>query len=210
MSRISLEKSSVQKYDILIEGYARDGEEEDYIASPTTVLIYDEGKTILTDPGASAKGLLKALEDRELSVSDVDILFLSHYHPDHFLNLKLFPNHPLYDGSVLWDGDKEYDYEGSKVIPGTKVRIIETPGHTLEHVSLLLEVEDEGTVCVAHDVFWWEDGAQDISDYDAMINYEDPFVTDMKALKKSRKKVLEVADVIIPGHGEKFDNPFKN
>lgn len=209
MSRINWFELKVHKYDILIEGYARDGDDGDYFASPTTVLISDGDKLILTDPGANSKELKAALIQRDLTVDDIDILFLSHYHPDHFLNLKMFPDHPLYDGSVYWDEDREVEYEGSKVIPGTRIKIIETPGHTLEHVSLLLEVKDEGIVCVAHDVFWWEDGAQDISDYDSMINYKDPFVTDMKSLKKSRKKVLEIADVIIPGHGKKFNNPFK-
>jgi len=34
--------------------------------------------------------------------------------------------------------------------------------------------------------------------------HEDEFATDIEKLKESRKKVLEIADWIIPGHGKMF------
>jgi hypothetical protein len=36
------------------------------------------------------------------------------------------------------------------------------------------------------------------------MNLKDPYVKNEKDLKESRKKVLEIADYIIPGHGKMF------
>ena len=36
------------------------------------------------------------------------------------------------------------------------------------------------------------------------MNKEDDYANDMEKLKESRKKALEIADYIIPGHGKKF------
>jgi len=36
------------------------------------------------------------------------------------------------------------------------------------------------------------------------MNRKDPFVKDKVALMNSRKKLLEIADYIIPGHGKMF------
>ena len=93
-------------------------------------------------------------------------------------------------------------------IPGTDIEIIPTPGHAPEHCSLLVTDVNFGKVCVAQDVFWWEDGKQKTDDYEVLINQNDPFASDFEELKKSRKKVLKIAEYIIPGHGKIFKNEF--
>lgn len=141
-----------------------------------------------------------------LKPEDIDIVYLTHYHPDHFLNISLFPNKDIVDGSIIWRKDEEIIIENK--IPGTDLEIIPTPGHSPEHSSILVQTQ-EGIVCVAQDVFWWVDGEQSTNDYDTMINYEDPYASNMEDLKASRKKILEIADLIIPGHGKIFTNIFK-
>lgn len=191
---------------ILVEGYAHPGANNSFHASPTTTLIYDGDKKVLVDPGTNKEALLKALSDQGLTVNDIDILYLTHYHPDHFLNIKLFPDHDLYDGGVLWKDDQEIFH--SEKIPGTDITILPTPGHSPEHTSLIIET-NEGVVCVAQDVFWWEDGKQKSDNLEELMKLKDPYATDLDALKESRKKVLELADWIIPGHGRMFKNPRK-
>jgi len=198
----------MNKIKILIQGYAYQGENGNFFASPTTTLIYHNYKRILVDPGTNSKKLLEELAKENLTPNDIDILYLTHYHPDHFLNIKLFPSLPLVDGSMVWKEDEEIIIEDGK-IPGTEIQILLTPGHTAEHSSLLVPTDDLGLVCIAQDVFWWEDGKQKTDNVEEMINYEDPFASDFEALKKSRKLVLEKADWIIPGHGEMFKNPSK-
>jgi glyoxylase-like metal-dependent hydrolase (beta-lactamase superfamily II) len=63
-----------------------------------------------------------------------------------------------------------------------------------------------GKVVVVGDIFWWTEKGEPKKDFESLINLEDPYVKDEKALKESRKKILEVADWIIPGHGKMFKN----
>lgn len=200
----------MDKYKILIQGYAREVDNK-YFASCTTVLIESKGKKVLVDPGADKEALLKALDEESLTVGDIDTLFLTHYHPDHFLNIRLFPNIDIMDGYTIWKdtGEEIFSDDGScmKYISDTNIEILPTPGHREEHVSLLIKTDKEGVVCIAQDVFWWEDGKQPKSPtYDELIELEDPYLSNKGELIKSRKLVLEKADWIVPGHGIGFEN----
>lgn len=188
----------------MVEGYARPGENGSYVASPSSYLVEAGDKKILVDPGANKEKLLVALEKLNLTPEDISFVYLSHYHPDHFLNIKMFPFQDVVDGEMIWKDDKEEFHQGNLNIEG--IEILKTPGHSPEHTSLLV-VTDEGVVCLAQDVFWWEDGKQKSDTEEDLLNLEDPFMTDKDALLQSRKLVLEKADWIIPGHGKKFKNP---
>ncbi len=181
---------------VLIEGYAKETS-SGWLASSTTTLIKDGDKDIIVDPGINRKLLLRTLKQEGLTPSDVDIVFLTHYHPDHALLAAIFEKVIVVDGDTIYENDKETEYEGK--IPGTNLQSIATPGHAHEHCSLLVPT-DEGKVLIAGDVFWWMDDEEQKVD----ISKDDPFVKDKKALLESRKKILEIADWIIPGHGKKF------
>lgn len=202
----------MSKYKILIQGYAHAGEDDrHFFASPSTVLIYSNDKKVLIDPGADKEKLLKGLEEEGLKPEDIDIVFITHWHPDHVLNIRLFPNLDVIDSTTIWkDNGEEFfpnDTKTIEVIPGTDIKVIPTPGHSPEHVSILIETIDEGIVCIAQDVFWWVDGEQKSDSEKELMDLDDPFMSDKEALLESRKKVLELADWIIPGHGKKFRNP---
>jgi glyoxylase-like metal-dependent hydrolase (beta-lactamase superfamily II) len=194
----------MNKVHILVEGYAYSGEDESYFASPTSYLVEAGDKKFLVDPGTNKQALLDALKKLQVATDDLSFIYLTHYHPDHFLNIKLFPDLDVYDGDIKWSNDKEEFHQGTLHIEG--VEILKTPGHSPEHTSLLIDTE-EGKVCIAQDVFWWEDGKQKSDTEEDLINLEDPFATDMDSLRNSRKLVLEKAKWIIPGHGKKFKNP---
>jgi len=59
-------------------------------------------------------------------------------------------------------------------------------------------------VAIVSDVFWWSDEEEQKTDKESLMNHEDPYVKNKEELMKSRKKVLEIADYIIPGHGKMF------
>ena len=186
---------------VLIEGYAKSTGGKEFRASPTTTLIKDSGKLILVDPGANRQKLLDALKRENLRPKNIDMIFLTHYHIDHLINIRLFPNKDILDNGTIYRDDEEIGF--SKKIPGTSIKIIPTPGHAFEHVSLLVET-NKGKMCIAGDLWWWEDGKQK-TDKKSLLNAKDIFVKDKKALLKSRKKILEIADYIIPGHGKMFE-----
>ena len=66
-----------------------------------------------------------------------------------------------------------------------------TPGHTAEDLSTVARTA-EGTVVLTH--LWWTDAGP----------AEDPYAPDPTVLHASRKRVLEMADLIVPGHGAPF------
>ncbi|MBU0636505.1 MBL fold metallo-hydrolase [Candidatus Micrarchaeota archaeon] len=185
---------------VLIEGYAREKNGTE-VASSTSVLIKDSGLKILVDPGSNKKLLVKALERKGLQPNDIDIVFLSHYHLDHILNIRLFPDKDILDGNTISRNDQIIDFEGK--IPNTTIEVIPTPGHASEHCSLAIKTE-KGTVVVAGDVFWWADNETQKTDSKSLLEHKDPYEKDHAQLLASRKKLLKIADFIISGHGKMF------
>lgn len=194
------------EFKILIEGYAKEIK-GGWLASSTTTLVDDGGIKIIVDPGVNRKLLLKKLRGEGLTPDCINFVFMTHHHPDHNLLSGIFSRAKVLDDELIYEEDKQIKHDGT--IPGTSVKIIKTPGHDQSHGSLVVQTK-KGTMVIAGDVFWWVDGEkQDTSSEEALLSYKDPFVRDEKALKASRKKILEVADWIIPGHGKMFKNPKK-
>lgn len=193
-------------YKILIPGYATKTD-SGWLASCTTTLIRDSGKTIVVDPGINREQLLFTLKQENLSPAEIDMVFLTHHHIDHAFLVALFEKAIVLDGETIYQNDLETDYEG--LLPGTSIRIMPTPGHAYEHSSLIMDT-DQGKVVIAADLFWWTDEQEQIvNDANDLIQREDPFTKDWNALVESRTKVLAIADWIIPGHGKIFKNPSK-
>lgn len=186
---------------VLIEGYAKE-ENGVEVASSSTVLIKDSGLKILVDPGANKKLLLKSLSKEGLKPEDVDLIFITHYHPDHILNIKLFPDKDILDNNIIYRDDKEIGFIDK--IPNTNIKAIETPGHAHEHACLLVETK-KGKVIVAGDLWWWSNNEKQKTDYKSLLNHKDPYVKNKKALRESRKKILKIVDYVIPGHGKMFE-----
>jgi len=185
---------------VLIEGYAKESD-EGLLASCSTVLIKDSNKNILVDPGCNPKLLIESLKKQGLELKDIDLIFLTHYHPDHILNIRLFPNVDVLDGGIIYRNDLEIEFEDK--IPETNIKFIDTPGHAHEQASLIVETE-QGKIGIASDLFWWTDKDEQKTDYDSLINLKDPYMKNEHDLKESRKKLLSMADWIIPGHGKMF------
>jgi len=189
---------------VLVEGYASK-KKKGNPASPSAVLIFDGDIKVLVDPGSNAKALLEALRKEKIKPADIDIVFLTHYHLDHLLNIRLFPTNDIYDGDTISRGDKIISFAGGK-LPKTNIRIIKNPGHAYEHCSLLAQTA-KGKVAVAGDVFWWWNEQKKNYARQKLLKQKDPFVKNKLALLQSRKKLLALADYIIPGHGKMFKVP---
>jgi glyoxylase-like metal-dependent hydrolase (beta-lactamase superfamily II) len=68
----------------------------------------------------------------------------------------------------------------------------QTPGHTEQDASLIVDAAD-GVYAMTH-CWWHTDGTPEV----------DPFCRDQEVLAASRRRLLEAADVIVPGHGAPF------
>jgi len=195
MALLSKRTSDMNQINIALEGYARKTDKNRYIASSTCVLIEAPGCKILTDPGIDPL-LPEALKKLGLKPEMINVVFLSHRHADHIENRRLFPCARTING---WSCE-------SGLIRGTDVRIVDTPGHLKKHAALILDCQGK-SFAVAGDVFWWEDGQQPKMDRKSLMDLPDPFARDWAALLASRKKLLDTADYIIPGHGRLFKTP---
>ena len=186
---------------VLIEGYAKQLE-NGWVASSTTCLVTTDKLKIITDPGCNREKLDEALTREGLKTGDVDYVFLSHKHPDHILLAGLFENAKFitFDTNLMFDNDLITEFDKHQL--GNDIEIIETPGHVLEHLSLIVQT-DRGKIAIAGDVIWWLDTEEQVFDL-YQKDHSQAKGMDMDELVKSRKKLLEMADYIIPGHGKMF------
>lgn len=174
-------------FEVLFSGYVGGR------TASTVGLVLDGDAIIVIDPGmVPDQGVildpLRRLGVRPGEVTDV---VLSHHHPDHTLNAGLFPAARVHDHWAIYQGDLWTDRpaEGFAVSPA--VTLIETPGHSPQDITTLVTTAD-GVVAFTH--LWWSaDGPP-----------EDPRATDPRAMHAGRARVLEVAALIVPGHGSPF------
>ncbi len=193
----------MNKVSVLVEGYAKEHGDDGYQASSTVVLVESGKDKIICDPGINLKLLTNGLKKNNLSFEDINYVYLTHYHIDHGFYMSRFPRAKLLDfETVYFEGDKEEQHHNK--IFGNGLKIVTTPGHSFEHSSLVVPSE-KGNWVVAGDVFWWIDDEEQKTDRKSLIDKEDPIAEDMTKLKKSRKKLLEIGGVIIPGHGKMFE-----
>ena len=132
------------------------------------------------------------LERLGYKVSDVKIVITSHSHLDHIGNIEMFPDaihvmqkKELYQAwwpekfqrtgvHVLADYDDARDFNymelnGDYDLFGDgSVIILSTPGHTMGHQSVKLQLPETGTVILSQDAIWME---ENLEGYPAGLNY---------------------------------------
>jgi glyoxylase-like metal-dependent hydrolase (beta-lactamase superfamily II) len=159
----------------------------------TCSLIRDGGRAIIVDPGMADddETILEPLLALGLEADEITDVVLGHHHPDHTMRVALFRNAAVHDHWATYRGAdwEDADAEGRVLTPS--VGLIRVPGHTAEDIAVLAGTE-QGIVVFTH--LWWdEDGPAD-----------DPAAEDGEALRLSRRRVLEIANLVVPGHGAPF------
>jgi len=173
---------------LLHAGYAGDR------VGSSIVLVRDADALIVVDPGMVARRSLILDPLRELGVAPeaVTHVFLSHHHPDHTVNIALFPNAEVVDFESRFRDDLWLDHDGDGYRLSPHSQLWQTPGHTEQDASLIVEADD-GVYAMTH--CWWHgDRTPEI----------DPYSRDQAVLDRSRERLLQAADVVVPGHGAPF------
>ena len=175
---------------VLTAGYARD----DGRVAGSVSLVRDGDALIVVDPGmvAARSLILDPLASLGARPDDVSHVFLSHHHPDHTVNIALFPNAEVVDFWARYRDDLWLDHDGDGYALSPRAHLWLTPGHTEEDASLIVEADD-ATYALTH--LWW------LGDRTPVI---DPVAFDQAALERGRERVLAAVDIVIPGHGEAF------
>lgn len=187
----------MNKIRVLIQGYAKQIE-SGWLASSAVSLVQSNNKNIIVDPGCNRGKLIEELSENGFKTADIDFVLLTHGHTDHALLTGIFENAKVLNNEEIYDNDEQIKHNNK--ITETDLEIIQTPGHSDDHCSLLVKT-NEGVYVIAGDVFWWMDNEEQKID----INKPDQaHPADMEKLIESRKKLLEIADYIVPGHGKTF------
>ncbi len=167
----------------------RDDEGNILDARSSVTLILAGSRKIVVDTGTEDEAdlITGRLAELGLSPQEVDLVINTHDHPDHCGNNGLFSRARALSGK----GEGRLR-EGDIVAPG--VWIMETPGHTLESISVVCE--SSRRIVVAGDA---------IPLMGNYLKWVPPRLhMDRDLAMKSMTKIVEVADLVVPGH----DSPF--
>jgi glyoxylase-like metal-dependent hydrolase (beta-lactamase superfamily II) len=160
----------------------------------SVVLVRDGDVSIVVDPGMVARRSLITDPLLALGVAPeaVTHVALSHHHPDHTMNVALFPNAEVVDFWARYRDDLwlDHDGDGYHLAPHTQLWL--TPGHSEEDISVVVEADD-AIYAMTH--LWW---------HTARTPVIDPYGSDQAAIERGRERGLAAVDVVIPGHGEPF------
>jgi N-acyl homoserine lactone hydrolase len=198
-------------YDLVFSGYAGTSSRGALGWSAITV-ARTSSLTLLFDTGSSGdrSGLLSALKELGVAPCDINLVVLSHLHFDHAANAEMF------ESSQILVDEAEMRYalrhgasdlglsrwltsglvsSGVQIITGELdlapgIRVIRTPGHTGGHISLLVESAD-GVIVFAGDA---------IKDRSEALNGCSADAFDLSSSRASIERILDLADVVIPGH----------
>jgi glyoxylase-like metal-dependent hydrolase (beta-lactamase superfamily II) len=175
------------EFRVLFEGYVGDR------VAGTVSFVRDGDVRVIIDPGMVPEpaAILGPLGKLVRSPDEITDVVFSHHHPDHTLNAALFPRARFHDFWAIYRGDvwEQRAAEGFALSPS--IRMIETPGHTPQDITTMVSTS-EGMVAFTH--LWWS----------ASGPAEDPLASDPSALHRNRARVLQIARLIVPGHGAPF------
>lgn len=190
----------IKKLKIIRPGYLIRAENGMILdASSTAVLIETDKNKILVDSSKTGdrEMILKNLLKNKITPKDITILIFTHAHADHIGNVNIFHNAQIYIhslnkhfNSAIHINDFPYRIEKEK-----DIEIIDTPGHSWDSISVILK--KNRVYAITGDCIPLKNN---------LINWIPPIVNvDPKKAIQSMKKILRIADIIIPGH----DYPFK-
>ncbi|MFD6279212.1 MBL fold metallo-hydrolase [Streptomyces sp. NPDC060209] len=160
----------------------------------TVSYISDGERRVIVDPGmvAGRERILGPLAESGIGPDDITDVVLSHHHPDNTMNVGLFGRARVHDHKAIYLNDQWTDRDAEGYELTSSLRLIRTPGHSREDITLLAGT-DSGVVAFVGDLWWRPNGPVD-----------DPVAPDHEMLLASRLRVLAAADLIVPGHGPAF------
>src|SRR3970040_1798850 len=122
-------------------GYDR---ESGTVVASSVTLIRDGDAMIIADPGmvASQARILEPLVALGVAPEAVTHVFLSHHHPDHTVNVALFPNAEVVDFWARYRDDLwlAHDGDGYRLSPRQPAWVV--AGHSEEDATLVIAAED--------------------------------------------------------------------
>lgn len=160
-------------------------------------------KNLLVDTGLPSQKelILKSLLSYGISADEIDYVVLTHGHSDHIGNNNLFEKSIFIMDNDVCQGDSYTFHDFSKtcleLFEG--VQIMGTPGHT-DHDLTVIVRSDLGVYAIAGDIFEKKEDLQEPELWQAWSKQP-------SLQEKQRARILELADFIVPGHGQLYRTP---
>ncbi|XP_059483264.1 metallo-beta-lactamase domain-containing protein 1-like [Neocloeon triangulifer] len=184
----------------------------DMFANCTVTFIKGLKFNILVDTMTAWDGakLERMLKEIKLHPDDIHYVVCTQGHSDHTGGNYLFRNAFHIVGTTMSHGERFMTSplnDGKEFLIEPKVKVICTPGHTLDSVTVLVDTgkEEKGLVAITGDLFEREADIEFPKLWRELAGSQNP-----EEQEKNRKKILEMADFIVPGHGPMFQNIYKN
>ncbi len=162
-------------------------------ASSSITFLKCRNRNILVDTGSGSdrKWVIHRLGKMNLSPEKIDCIVITHEHQDHTGNTEIFNEAEIYSAGNMDEFNDLFSPE---------LTLIETPGHTSDHISLISRCEN-GVYATAGDAIPTENN---------LMKLIPPLICeDRKRSFRSMMKLVKMADFIIPGHGGIVMNPHR-
>jgi glyoxylase-like metal-dependent hydrolase (beta-lactamase superfamily II) len=163
----------------------RDSEGNLLDARSSVTLVTAGSMKIIVDTGIQGEEgrIIKALSIRGLEPEDIDTVINTHSHLDHCGN------------NYLFTGARHLKpVEGETIAPG--VQAIATPGHTIDSISVVVDSESWGVIVIAGDA---------LPTFNNFLKNVPPALhVDRDLAVSCMARIIEMANIIIPGHDEPF------
>lgn len=157
----------------------------------TSTYIEDGNHRIVVDVGNAGdeEGYLAALKAADVDPLKVDVVVLTHFHPDHNGLLHLFPKAEYVSSGSRWKGTIHARWADEALPITDDVYVLKTAGHS-DHDCAVVANTPEGVVAVAGDLW--------------VRSPSDPrlkTLIDPEAVVASRRRLIGLSSWIVPGHG---------
>lgn len=181
----------------------------------TTVLIQDGDMNIIVDPSEKIDDMAEKLKKfAGLTPEDIDIVYSTHFHQDHRVDIEFYPNAVCF---MSKDNMEDLEWTREEVAAGrlsqwyltgrwdlfkecenmltSNIRLYPMHGHTAGTTGLLFQAQGKriliaGDTIMGQEYFEHKDGYW--------------FNTSLEDTKASILNAAGDADIIIPGHGDAF------
>ena len=157
----------------------------------TSTYIEDGNHRIVVDVGNAGdeEAYLGALEAAGVDRLKVDVVVLTHFHPDHNGLLHLFPNAEYVSSGSRWKGTIHARWTDEALPITDDVYVLKVAGHS-DYDCAVVANAPQGVVAMSGDLW--------------VRSPSDPRLKthlDRNAVEDSRRRIIGLSDWIVPGHG---------
>ena len=168
----------------------------------TCTLIRGDGLGLLVDPSIADPRQMAAELDRRtgLNLDAINVIFITHAHGDHHAGLRNFTkarwvSSPDVAKAINSAAQYPKTIEPADAGLGHDIELVSTPGHTLDHHSLLF-ICDGKSIVVAGDAVMTRDFFADRRGFHNSA--------DLALASATISRLSAFADIIVPGHDNYF------